>query len=342
VAVGVVLVLRALGLGDLLTGVPALRGLRRAYPDHRIVLATPPELTPLALASGAVDEVLPARGLAPLGAPARPDVAVNLHGRGPESHRLLRGLRPGRLVAFRSTEADHAGGPDWYAGEYEVARWCRLLAAHGIPADPGDLALPPPQAGRPGRVVVHPGAAHPRRRWPAERFAAVARELADAGEDVVVTGSAAEEPLARGVAAAAGLPPGAVLAGRTDAGQLAGIVAAARLVVCGDTGVAHLATAYGTPSVVLFGPAPPAEWGPPPGRPAHVALWRPDAAGRDTGDGTTTAVDPALRSIGVADVLGAAVELLGRPAQPAAPSMPAPPSMPAAPSMPTVPMPTVR
>jgi ADP-heptose:LPS heptosyltransferase len=50
-------------------------------------------------------------------------------------------------------------------------------------------------------------------------------------------------------------------------------VAGAALVLCGDTGIAHLATALGTPSVVLFGPVPPSLWGPPPDRPQHVALW---------------------------------------------------------------------
>jgi ADP-heptose:LPS heptosyltransferase len=49
-------------------------------------------------------------------------------------------------------------------------------------------------------------------------------------------------------------------------------VNAAARVACGDTGVAHLATALGTPSVVLFGPTPPQEWGPPP-NPRHTALW---------------------------------------------------------------------
>ena len=35
---------------------------------------------------------------------------------------------------------------------------------------------------------------------------------------------------------------------------MSAVVARARMVVCGDTGVAHLASAYGTPSVLLFGP----------------------------------------------------------------------------------------
>jgi ADP-heptose:LPS heptosyltransferase len=76
-------------------------------------------------------------------------------------------------------------------------------------------------------------------------------------------------------------------------------------VACGDTGVAHLATALGTPSVVLFGPTPPAEWGPPPD-PGHAVLW----AGR-RGDPHAAAPDPGLLAITVLDVVAA---LQGLPA----------------------------
>lgn len=151
------LVLRALGLGDLLTAVPALRALRRGLPDARIALAAPAALGPLARATGAVDDVLPADGLdAPLRAAGPVDVAVNLHGSGPQSHRLLAALKPGRLLAFACPAAPHDDGPAWDSAEHEVARWCRLAAWYGFRADPRDLDLPAPEAASPeiGRAHV--------------------------------------------------------------------------------------------------------------------------------------------------------------------------------------------
>jgi ADP-heptose:LPS heptosyltransferase len=323
------ILLRALGLGDFLTGVPAYRAVRRAFPGHRTVLAAPAGLADLVPLTGAIDELLPAAELEPVAwAGPPPDVAIDLHGRGPASHRLLAALRPDRLIVFGGRHGGGFAGPPWLAGEHEVARWCRLCSESGFPADPADLrltaapgtVLPPPAApppDGPGPTIVHPGAAAPSRRWPPDRFAAVAAELARRGHHVVVTGSAAERPLALDVARRAGLAPGSVLAGRTSLAGLAALTASARLVVSGDTGLAHLASAYARPSAVLFGPVPPAEWGPP-AHPRHQVLW----AGGDgyRGDPHGRRTDPALAAIGVSDVLSATGRALAAVRPPLSPA----------------------
>jgi len=313
------LVLRALQIGDLLVAVPALRALRRAHPGHRLVLATTAALAPLADRIGGVDTLLPTPDpiTVPWTDPA-PGVAVNLHGTGPQSHRALDALEPARRIGFRCPQARSGWeGPEWdavaAAHPHERARWCALLQAAGIPADPDDLRLHPPdrgrRAGQPAPLLVHPGAAFGAKRWPVDRFAAVAAALDDPDAPVLITGSAAERDLAAAVARAAGLADDRVLAGRTDLGALCDLVARAGLVVSGDTGIAHLASAYATPSVVLFGPVDPAQWGPPAGGP-HVALARP---AHRRGARFADDPDPALLAIGLEEVLAAAAGVRSYP-----------------------------
>jgi ADP-heptose:LPS heptosyltransferase len=305
------LVLRALGVGDLLTAVPALRGLRHALPGHEIVLAAPEALRPLVVLIGSVDRLLPTPELGPVPWKGRPpDVAVNLHGRGPQSHQALSSLSPGRLVAFANREAG-VEGPEHRDDEHEVHRWAGLVSeSFGVDVDPADLRIDRPTVEPPVRdaVVVHPGAKAGARRWPADRFAEVVRHCLNAGSPVVITGSREEIPLARRLQRRAGIPVDTVLAGRTTLDELGALVAAARLVVSGDTGVAHLATAYGTPSVVLFGPTPPSQWGPPPCE-QHAVLWRPTATAN--GHPLADELDPSLDRISVEDVVAAVAQRLG-------------------------------
>jgi ADP-heptose:LPS heptosyltransferase len=343
-AVRSVVVLRALGLGDLCTAVPALRALRRRFPHADLVLAAPAWQEPLARLAG-VDRVVETAPLTTLpesllGA----DVAVNLHGSGPQSTALLAATAPSHLVAFAHPDVvvDLVADVEWVPREHEVHRWCRLLTASGIPADPSDLELPRPRPNRAsgasaairrriaetdgveeftnsatnrrriapdGYVVVHPGAAAPGRRWPAERFGAVVADLVARGDLVVLTGSEDEWHLCQRVLDAAGPVPAdrvEVVAGRTDLLELAAVVAGADLVVANDTGVAHLATAFAIPSVVLFGPTPPDEWGPPPVD-RHRALW----AGQ-RGDPHAVELDPGLARIGIDDVLDAIEDVTAR------------------------------
>lgn len=314
-------VLRDLGLGDLLVAVPALRLLRRALPGARHVLHGPawvrdvpgfPVLAALPDGGSAPD----ARVGGPLDASSDTDrpsthggagrdaglTLVNLHGAGPQSHARLDAIAGDRPAVRIGHAAPGWDGPVWTDDPQrpERRRWCDLLAACGlvtpdVAAATGDdlrLPAPPPPVVGNGAVVIHPGAAFGAKRWPVERFAAVARAVGDAGHAVVVTGGPEEAELAAAV-------PGVNLAGRTSIGELCRLVAHARLVVAGDTGIAHVATAYGTPSVTLFGPVGPEQWGPPPD-PRHVVL---NDAGVRRGERFADDPDPALLAVGVDDVL---------------------------------------
>ncbi|MEV6772027.1 glycosyltransferase family 9 protein [Nocardia sp. NPDC051030] len=300
----VVLVLRARGLGDLLTAVPALRALRRARPDDHIALAAPHRLKPIVDLIASVDEMVPI--IAPIGMRwdgAAPALAVNLDGASADSIVQLTKARPERILTYRNPAFPDLEGPDWQADMHDVDRWCHLLESDGMTADRRNLGLVPPVSTTSHRdcVVVHIGAGAQARRWPPDRFAAVVRHLLVQGREVVLTGDETEREIALGVAARAGLSPARVLAGQQNLIELAATVAEADLVVCGDTGVAHLATAFGTRTVLLFGPTPPSRSGPPPhllGR--HAVLW----AGQ-TGDPDAGMTDSGLLKIGVPEVLNA-------------------------------------
>jgi ADP-heptose:LPS heptosyltransferase len=165
---------------------------------------------------------------------------------------------PGALLDVR-----HRIGDD----VHEVERALDLAAAAGFPAPPGDdgaLRVRRDLAPVLGEfdVVVHPGASVPARAWAPERCAALVDALVARGRHVAVTGAPAEEAL---TALVAGPPRREVidLGGRTTLAELAEVLAAARCVVVGNTGPAHLAAAVGTPVVSLFAPTVPA------------ARWRP-------------------------------------------------------------------
>jgi ADP-heptose:LPS heptosyltransferase len=321
------LVLRALKLGDLLVAVPALRALRAAYPDHRILYAAQAWLRPILELTGSVDDLLPTHGLdVPVAlAPGRVEIAVNLHGNGRESRGRLEALQPAVRIGH---QAPGWNGPAWPEDMHERERWARLLQWHGIDADPLDYRINKPVVPSPcpGAAILHVGAAYGSRLWPAERFAAVARGLAAQGHRILFTGSAAERPRAETVAELAGLGPESVVAGTLSLAEFAAAIAEAAIVISADTGAAHLASAYARPSVVIFGPAPVGVWGPPPG--PHTVLT--DESLR-LGDTFAADPDPALLAVSADDVLAAVAQLpVATPSASAAGPAPAAPPAPGA------------
>lgn len=297
-------VFRALMLGDVLCAVPALRALRANYPQAEIALIGLPWARDLARRLPMLDRFiefpgfpgLPEAGVDVTGVPEflrrmqseQFDLLLQMHGSGRIVNPLIAACGARRSAGFCESGA-YCPEPDLYTGwpaeGHEVQRLLRLMDHLGVarcgeelefplrPQDFSDLSALWPEAGseRP-YVCVHPGARLQSRRWPVQRFAEVADRLAQRGWTIVLTGSAGEAPL---VAELQGLMkhPSVNLAGRTTLWTLGALIARARLLLCNDTGVSHVAAALATPSVVVASGSDVARWAPQ-GRGAHQVLWQ--------------------------------------------------------------------
>ena len=107
-------------------------------------------------------------------------------------------------------------------------------------------------------VLINPGAGWGAKRWPAERYATVARGLFERGWRVMVNAGPGEEGLAERIVAASG---GATALSCTLE-QLIALARRVRLAIAGDTGPLHLACALGRPVVGIYGPTDPRRNGP--------------------------------------------------------------------------------
>jgi heptosyltransferase-1 len=131
-----------------------------------------------------------------------------------------------------------------------------------LPVDPAaeawaDEILPPAES-QPA-VLINPGAGWGAKRWPAERYAAVAQGLVERGCRVLVNAGPGEEPLAELIASQTG---GAATPLACSLAQLIALTRRLALAIAGDTGPLHLACALGRPVVGIYGPTDPARNGP--------------------------------------------------------------------------------
>jgi heptosyltransferase I len=108
-------------------------------------------------------------------------------------------------------------------------------------------------------AIVSPGAGWGAKQWPAERYAAVARELAVDGVHSLINYGPGEEALATAVESASA---GAARKVSCSVAELIALTRHARLFIGGDTGPLHLAAALRIPVVAIFGPTNPARNGP--------------------------------------------------------------------------------
>jgi heptosyltransferase I len=152
-------------------------------------------------------------------------------------------------------------------------------------------------------VLLHPGAGWGAKRWPAERYGAVAARLASRGYRVVVNRAPGEEALATDVARSSG---GAAEEIATDMAELIAMTRRCALVIGGDTGPAHLSCALGKPVVGIYGPTDPARNGPwgVPSRVLRHPESRRDHARRSTPEAGLLTIEPE-------EVLSAVDELMG-------------------------------
>jgi ADP-heptose:LPS heptosyltransferase len=138
-------------------------------------------------------------------------------------------------------------------------------------------------------VLVPGGAAHrPEKRWPIERYAALAAAIASSGALPVVIGGAAEAAL--GGAIIASCPAARDLTGETALGEIVGLGRRARRAVGNDTGPMHLLVAAGCPATVLYSAASDPALTAPRGR--EIVVLRRDAL-------DTLAVEEVAATLGI-------------------------------------------
>jgi ADP-heptose:LPS heptosyltransferase len=220
---------------------------------------------------------------------------------------------PGSLLDLRHRVSDDV---------HEVERSLSLIEAAGYERPADDRLRVNARDPRPDHifegpfVVVHPGASVSARAWEPQR----ARELVDAlvarGKRVVVSGAPSETELTSYVA---GPRRAEVIdvGGRTNLGELAGVIAAADALVVGNTGPAHLAAAVGTPVVSLYAPTVPAvRWRP--WRVPHELLHAPVPCAGCRMRECPVEGHPCLGRVTVADVLRALGRLVPEPVEVAA------------------------
>lgn len=270
-------------LGDTVMAVPAVRALRETWPEARILLAGP---WATLLAQQGLAEALVTY---PRAWSARLAAADAVRRFAPETALLLPNSLESALAAWywgaRRRVGFAAGGrtplltdaPSLPAPRgHQVDEYLLLAEACGaVIAERIPRLAPPPAEGAErsevrallaeagvrraaGRhvVAVHLGAAYgPAKLWPLPRVEEFCRLMTDEDIDVVLVGAPADAAAAAAVTAAA---PAASLVGRDRPGLLSALLSEVDVLVSGDTGVAHLAAALGTPAVTLFGPTDPA------------------------------------------------------------------------------------
>lgn len=254
-------VIRLRSLGDCVLTTPALDILKRSRPDLLVAVAVEDRFRAVFEGNPDIDQILPPEWTA-LRAWA-PALCINFHGGarsagmaalsgarwragfGHFRHGYLYNLKIPRAQEILGEErkvhtAEHLASAMFWLGAERCEIPRARLAAHGDAAG-GPCA------------VIHAVAAAPEKTWRAEGYLEIAGHLRRSGLEPVFIGAASDDLSAfREFRALAGAP----------LAEVKDLIARAALFVGNDSGPAHMAAAFGVPSLVIFGPSDPAIWGP--------------------------------------------------------------------------------
>ncbi|MES3023061.1 MAG: glycosyltransferase family 9 protein [Pseudomonadota bacterium] len=302
-------IFRALRLGDMLCAVPALRALRKALPDTHIALVGLPWAQQFADRFGRyIDQFFAFPGHRAMPEQSlrqeqlitfyqamqaeRFTLALQLHGSGEISNGIVRGFGARATAGFGvagSIPLDNSCYFAWPDTGAEPVRLLALTALLGAPSAGTHLEFPlTPDDERElaasglaqvlphgGFICIHPGASIRAKCWPAHRFAEVADRLSlEYKLPVVLTGSLSEADLTATVASYMRTEP-VDAAAAISIGAMAALMRRARLLICNDTGVSHIAAGLNIPSVVIFSKADIHRWAPL-DHELHRCVWDPD------------------------------------------------------------------
>jgi lipopolysaccharide heptosyltransferase I len=287
-----ILIVRLGALGDIVHAIPAAAALRAAFPTAGIDWLVEAKHRAIVDLVTVVDRVVPLERASMAGwadvtrrlRQLRYDIAIDLQGL-LKSAVLARASGAARVVGFSIWHLREKTARPFYSETGDASRSVpeghvvrknlSLLKTLGVHDERITFPIAHVESEALERVraeldnapfaLINPGAAWPNKRWPPERFGEVAafvREIR--GLTSYVLWGPGEQALAQAVVDASS--GAARMAPATDLGDLVELSRTASLMISGDTGPLHIATAAGTPTVALFGPTDPARNGP----------WAPD------------------------------------------------------------------
>ena len=262
-------------LGDAIMALPAVRNLKTLLASEPLTVATPEKLAALWEACPFVDRVISLSQPKKLWTTAR-ELRAEKFGTAVLLPNSLRSATEALLARIPQRVGYNRGGRQWLLTlavpvpardtlrMHQRYYYQDLATKLGAPPDESmpKLKMEPAPSTTPPTVAICPGAEYgPAKRWPLDRFAAVARHFQSEWKaKVVVLGAAGDAAIAQELATL--VPEAENRAGKTTLAEFMAALAGSQLVICNDSGAMHLASALGVPTVAIFGSTEPQLTGP--------------------------------------------------------------------------------